>query len=149
MQLKYIEKHFVVTGTYDEMVVRGGKDIPKAAGFRFSPEGEEPLPRFAVWWTDDPVAAAKLVKYATKKALAALHKIDDKRTRILAASAKRRVTAVKKEKTRRAQRRVDFEDVGKAFDELCREEGIPIREDFELDAEYEEARLVATVKGEK
>ncbi|KKL62018.1 hypothetical protein LCGC14_2189470, partial [marine sediment metagenome] len=42
MKLKYIAGHFVATGTFQEMVREGRKDIPKAAGFHFRPEGAQP-----------------------------------------------------------------------------------------------------------
>ncbi|KKL75440.1 hypothetical protein LCGC14_2054840 [marine sediment metagenome] len=154
MKLKYIDKHFVVTGTFQEMVREGRKDVPKDAGFQYSPKGDEPLPKSAVWWTDGPSTAAKLVKYATKKALAVLHRMDDERTKIVAKGAATRITAVKKERKRREKKREDFEAVGEEFDALCRETGIPVRLDFESDVKYRHARqlepgLVAMVKGEK
>ncbi|KKK72678.1 hypothetical protein LCGC14_2901470, partial [marine sediment metagenome] len=86
MQLKYIDKHFVATGSFDEMVVRGRKDIPKGAGFRFSAKGDKPIPDFAVWWTDDPSIAVALVEYATDKAKTILRKIAGERGKTLEAS---------------------------------------------------------------
>ncbi|KKL16184.1 hypothetical protein LCGC14_2498120, partial [marine sediment metagenome] len=86
MKLKYIEGHFVVTGSVQEMVYQGGKDVPKAAGFRYSAEGEQPLPKYALWWTDDPSIAVALVRYATDKAKATLHKMDDERGKAIEAS---------------------------------------------------------------
>jgi SWI/SNF-related matrix-associated actin-dependent regulator 1 of chromatin subfamily A len=80
LNLKFIDKHFVVTGSFDEMVVRGGKDIPKGAGFQFRPEGKEPVPRFAIWFTDDPSIAVALIKYATPKAKARLIKMEEEQT---------------------------------------------------------------------
>ncbi|KKL20759.1 hypothetical protein LCGC14_2452260, partial [marine sediment metagenome] len=86
MKLKYIDKHFVVTGTLQEMVREGRKDIPKAAGFHFRPEGAQPLPRYSIWFTDDPLIAAALIKYATPKAKAMLTEIADKQAAARTAS---------------------------------------------------------------
>lgn len=86
MQLKYIEKHFVATGSFHEMVERGVKDIPRGAGFRYSAKGEKPIEDFAIWWTDDPTIAVALIDYATPKVSKVLHKIDAERTKTLKAS---------------------------------------------------------------
>ena len=87
MKLKYIDKHFVVTGSVQEMVYQGGKDIPKGAGFRYRAEGEEPLPKFAIWYTDDPLIAATLINIATDKAKRILKELVAKQARALEASS--------------------------------------------------------------
>jgi SWI/SNF-related matrix-associated actin-dependent regulator 1 of chromatin subfamily A len=55
------------------------KDIPKAAGMRWDPDGKH-------WWTTDPVAAAKLADYADAVAKAAIDDAIAARDRSLALS---------------------------------------------------------------
>lgn len=139
MKLAYGAPNFYFLCTYDE------KDICKAAGFRWSPEGEEPLQDRGIWWTSGASTAVKLVKYATEKARAQLHKVNAERKRVRALPVNLKVSAKKPEKVRRKRRSV----VGKGFDDLCREHGIPVRKSFKSEAKYQTARedLTAAIKG--
>ncbi len=126
MKLKYIQSHFVATGSYKEMVGQGLKDVPKKAGFRYSAEGESPFPAYALWWTKNKAKAKKLRKYATDKAKAAL------------GSPKRKGSPTWKGALR--SKRDKKEDEGDNwFNDLCRDMGIPVRVDFKTDEEYHTA----------
>ncbi len=138
MKLVYGKPNFYFLCTYDE------KDICKGAGFLWSPEGEEPLQDRGIWWTEGPTTAVKLVKYATEKARAQLRKVNDERKRVRALPVKIRVSRKKPVKTQRRKRST----VGNEFDDLCREEGIPVRKRFKSEAAYQKARknLTAAIK---
>lgn len=139
MKLAYGKPNFYFLCRYEE------KDIAKNAGFWWSPEGEEPLQDRGIWWTEGSTTAAKLVRYATPKAKAQIRSVEAERKRIRALPVNLKVSAKKPEKVRRKRKSV----VGRGFDALCREEGIPVRKDFRSDAKYQQARqAVAAIKGE-
>lgn len=66
MKLVYGAPNYYFLCTYDE------KDICKSAGFRWAPEGKEPLADRGIWWTEDIFSAAQLIRYASPKAKAQL-----------------------------------------------------------------------------
>jgi len=139
MKLAYGAPNFYFLCRYED------KDIAKGAGFWWSPEGEEPLQDRGIWWTEGVSTAAKLVRYATPKAKAQISKVSAERKRIRALPVNLKVSSKKPEKVTRRKRSI----VGKEFDALCREEGIPVRKDFKSEAKYQQARegLTAAIKG--
>ncbi len=80
MKLVYGKPNFYFLCTYHE------KDICKSAGFRWAPNGDEPLADRGVWWTADPSNAVQLIDYATPKAEAQLNLTSKVREANLAAS---------------------------------------------------------------
>ena len=139
MKLAYSAPNFFFLCRYEE------KDVAKRAGFLWSPEGEEPLQDRGIWWTEGASTAAKLVKYATPKVIAQLRKVNAERKRIRALPVNLKVSPKKPEKVARRRRST----LGKEFDVLCREEGIPVRADFKSEDKYQQARegLTAAIKG--
>lgn len=139
MKLVYNGEYFFFLCQYEE------RGIAKGAGFLWSPEGEEPLQDRGIWWTEGPSTAVKLVKYATEKARAQLRKVNAERKRIRALPADAKNPVAKPEKVRRQRKSI----VGKEFDDLCREHGVPVRRDFKSEVKYQQTRQdVAAIKGE-
>lgn len=129
MKLKYIDKNFVVTGSVDEMVRQGMKDIPKKAGFRFSPEGDTPCKGFAVWYTGNKAKAKKLIEYATDKARKVLER----------KKVKHEYLREGKRRKKGAPRKQSYEINHDAFDAECRAIGVLVRVDFPSYAAYKRA----------